>query len=77
MIIGNAGNSQQKPMLGRRYSIIGTVEEYIKRELTGQEWITLQFENSDRITINIKHCVELKAEIECLPIERDIVGYSC
>jgi hypothetical protein len=46
------------PMLGRRFVIIGTVEEYLKRESTSQEWVSLKLENGQIITINLEHCRE-------------------
>jgi hypothetical protein len=46
------------PMLGRRFVIVGTVEEYLKRESTSQEWVSLKLENGQIITINLEHCRE-------------------
>jgi hypothetical protein len=48
-------------MLGRRFVIVGIVEEYIKRESTNQEWVSLKLENGQIITINLKHCSDIIA----------------
>jgi hypothetical protein len=42
--------------LGKRLTIVGVVEEYLKRESTNQEWVSLKLENGQIITINLKHC---------------------
>lgn len=50
-------------MLGKRLTIVGVVEEYIKRESTGQEWVSLKLENGQTITINLLHCSEPGSQI--------------
>jgi hypothetical protein len=42
--------------LGTRLTIVGTVEEYLKRDSTDQEWVSLKLENGQIITINLKYC---------------------
>jgi hypothetical protein len=42
--------------LGKRLTIVGVVEEYLKRDSTNQEWVSLKLENGQTITINLIHC---------------------
>lgn len=50
----------KRNLFGKKMMIVGEVEEHLT--LNSKQWITIRLPDNSLITINLKHCKEIKDE---------------